>query len=302
MNDASEWRRELARRIAPVYAAHPKVAAVILGGSAARGCADRFSDVELGIFWTALPADDERERLREQAGGVEGSFIPNSGRYPPPDPRGAGGLERYYLGGGAAEGFLVEVEHETVGGTEQCIGDVVERYDTSLSKQELIAVIQYGVPLAGQALVERWRARVSAYPDELARRMVREHLRVGPWGRKELYARRGEVLIVYEDLAWVGQRILLALMGLNRMYVPSDDFKWMERTIAAMPIAPPDLASRLSQVFHAEPVEGVRRLRAIMEETLSLVEAHLPEVDTAEARRQMRSWRDPWDHPPIDLV
>jgi predicted nucleotidyltransferase len=40
----------LARRIAPVRAATPCVAAVMVGGSIARGPADRNSDLELGIF------------------------------------------------------------------------------------------------------------------------------------------------------------------------------------------------------------------------------------------------------------
>ncbi len=44
MTPASAARRAAAERIAPVYAANPKVAAVILAGSTARGHADRFSE------------------------------------------------------------------------------------------------------------------------------------------------------------------------------------------------------------------------------------------------------------------
>jgi hypothetical protein len=77
---------------------------VLVGGSVARGFADRYSDIEIGVFWDTLPSIEERAAARERAGGVAGDFIPNSGRYSSDDPRSVGGLERFYLGGGAAEG------------------------------------------------------------------------------------------------------------------------------------------------------------------------------------------------------
>ena len=39
MTKASKWRIALARRIVPIYANHPKVKAVIVGGSVGRGIA-----------------------------------------------------------------------------------------------------------------------------------------------------------------------------------------------------------------------------------------------------------------------
>ena len=60
MNAASQWRHNLAHPLAPIYAANPHVAAVLLGGSTARGHADRYSDIELGVFWHQPPTDAER--------------------------------------------------------------------------------------------------------------------------------------------------------------------------------------------------------------------------------------------------
>jgi len=58
-NAASQWRREIGETIGAAYAGNGKVAAVILGGSTARGHADRYSDIELGVFWHTPPADIE---------------------------------------------------------------------------------------------------------------------------------------------------------------------------------------------------------------------------------------------------
>ena len=56
MTDASDWRLDLARQIAPIYAADPRVEAIAAAGSVGRGCADRWSDVEIGIYWSDEPS------------------------------------------------------------------------------------------------------------------------------------------------------------------------------------------------------------------------------------------------------
>jgi predicted nucleotidyltransferase len=67
INSASQWRRAVAQRLAPIYAANPRVAAVMLGGSTARGHADRFSDIEIGVFWHQPPTGAERRAAVDQA-------------------------------------------------------------------------------------------------------------------------------------------------------------------------------------------------------------------------------------------
>ena len=60
MNQASQWRLAMARKVAPVISTNPKVQAVILAGSTSRGWADSYSDIEIGVFWTTPPSDEER--------------------------------------------------------------------------------------------------------------------------------------------------------------------------------------------------------------------------------------------------
>src|SRR5215207_2091231 len=72
MNTASQWRAALARQIVPNYAANPHVAAILLGGSTARGHADRYSDIELGVFWHQPPTDAERQAT---ASAIRGDLV-----------------------------------------------------------------------------------------------------------------------------------------------------------------------------------------------------------------------------------
>ena len=67
---ASGWRLQLARRIAAAYSPDPDVAAVEVGGSTARGTADRHSDVEIGVFWRAAPTVAARDAAYTRAGGT----------------------------------------------------------------------------------------------------------------------------------------------------------------------------------------------------------------------------------------
>ena len=69
MNNASRWRRAIADRLAAIYAHNPYISAVLLGGSTARGHADQYSDIELGIFWYQPPTDEERRAVIELAEG-----------------------------------------------------------------------------------------------------------------------------------------------------------------------------------------------------------------------------------------
>lgn len=55
MTSNSQWRYEIAERVAQQYAQIPDVVAVMIGGSTARGHADKFSDIELGVFWKRPP-------------------------------------------------------------------------------------------------------------------------------------------------------------------------------------------------------------------------------------------------------
>src|SRR5262245_22828051 len=70
MNKHCLWRLAMARKVAPVYAANHKVAAIMVAGSVARGFADRHSDVEVGVFWNELP---EPAELRGAMGLLQGT-------------------------------------------------------------------------------------------------------------------------------------------------------------------------------------------------------------------------------------
>src|SRR5258708_12238050 len=69
MQEESRWRYGLAQQIASHAHANPKVAAVLVEGSVARGDADRFSDLDLAVFWAEPPTVQERRDIVIRAAG-----------------------------------------------------------------------------------------------------------------------------------------------------------------------------------------------------------------------------------------
>ena len=269
MNEASRWRLALARRIAAAYIENPKVAAVIAAGSAARGYADRWSDIELDVFWTTLPSDQERLAAVERAGGVIWHLYPQE----PDDPELS---DDYHV-----RGIKVDLSNFALDGVEQILSKVLDHADTTFSHQVILSHLQHAVAFSGQDLIARWQARTAAYPEALARAMVQENL------------------LLYESVVSIVKKILLVLMGVNRIYHPG--FKWVHRLTAEMPVAPSNLAARLDVIFRAGPTTALPQLARLVDETFRLVQAHMPDIDITAALEWFEYRRQPWDAPPQGL-
>lgn len=75
-------------------------------------------------------------------------------------------------------------------------------------------------------------------------------------------------------------RSVRVLAGLNRQYLPSAERKWIRQFLAVLPVAPPDCAGRLADALSADPPAAWAELRTLINETITLVERYLPEVNT----------------------
>ncbi len=290
MSQASKGGRLIAEQIAPRYCENPHVAAAVVGGSVAKGWADEFSDLELAVLWVEAPSDSERKQ-------AIGKLDCDIWKFDPYDPgrRGAAiehlGLRSIEIGGKRQDGtVMVSVQHLTVGEVEAYLEDVVNHWETTVEKQTLVYAIQYWLPLQGERLVDAWRARAAQYPAGLARKMVQENLWMGPWFYPEAYAARNDRLVLYRHFCMTAQRLLCVLLGLNRIYHPSHEYKWTEHVVQKMRIAPPDLARRLKEVFGGDLLTGGQELISLIHETLGLVEREMPEIDTGRERHRWQDW------------
>jgi hypothetical protein len=267
-NDIAK-RRALAEVVAPAYAANPKVAAVLLAGSVARGLADQFSDIEIDIYWHTPPTDADRSAPIDQAGWQP--------VYRHVD-------ENEWADGFLIEGVKVDTSQFLVSTLDRWLDAVMLRAEIEPEYQVRITAIQHGRPLYGADLIERWRAQVATYPIALAHAMVAEYSSFRPHYLLEMLAARDDVLLLHQDLVATEQQILSVLMGVNRVYAPHPYHKWLDWEISQLTIAPPDLNHRLRQLLRSEPRAAVEQLHQLVEETFVLIERHLPDFDISAAR------------------
>lgn len=269
-------RIAIARRAAEAYRANPHVAAVLIAGSVARGLADEFSDIELDVYWSTPPTDGERVAAVEGAGWTR--------VYAEVD-------EVEWADGYAIDGVKIDTSAFLTSTIDTYLDAALERSDTDAELQVRITALRQGIVVHGSPLIDSWRARCADYPAGLAHAMVRQGLDLRPRHRLAMLAARHDVLLLHRDLVDNVQGILDALFGLNRVYTPHPFHKWLAWEATLLASAPVDLSDRIGRLLVATPTDAVDQVCALAEETVDLVEAALPEFDTADVRDGLDSTR-----------
>lgn len=267
----------LARELARIYTADPRVMAVMAGGSVARGCADEYSDVEIGVFWDTPPSDEDRRDAARLMGGEVWKFDPSGGDRASEHI----GLSEATVGSRRYPGTaMVSPVHITVDTAEEWIGALVDDLDTAPRKYELAAAIRYGDPVYGHDLLRRWQEKAASFPDRLAVKLVQQNLWLGPWFNRASYVTRADHLVLAQNLVWMQQGIVNVLAALNRDYLPSMEHKWVGWLLERLEIKPDDCPARLRATFAAgDQGQAGLDLVELGMEVIDLVEAHLPEVN-----------------------
>ncbi len=274
--EAARWRRQMVRPVLDWYAAVDGVDAVMLGGSTARGDADRWSDVEVGVFWQRPPTPAER---RAVAGATDVRLVNVDG--PPWD-------DHLYLGE-----LMVEVAHTLTETVESALDELLKGKPDGQVMQLAQGLIDGREVIGPRAeLVARWQERVATYPRDLALAVVRHNGNIEKFWRWQMFFERDNPLLVAREFVRMTNQLLNVLYALNGRY--SGHVLAFKRLDALdLPLAPPVLATRLRAVFDRPAPEGAQTLHDLIEETFDLVEHHLPEVDVAALRTTFRSNRKP---------
>lgn len=282
MNDENRLRLELAQRIAFGYTENPKVAALVVAGSVGRGNADRYSDIELDAYWHTPPTDQDRMMPIVAARGRVEIFWPYSAE------------EEEWGEEYAVNGMKIGISSFLTSSMDRWLVDVVTHGDPSELKQMRLAALQHCIPLYGEPHIRGWQQTAASYSDRLMRAVITRWLEdevFHAWYGRHMLAARDDCLILYGIFAQVEKCILGALMALNHIYLANPAFKWMDDTIMQMRFAPNDLSMRLKYAFRCPPTAGVTTLEALLNETVSLLETHVTDLDLTEFKVRLRRRR-----------
>lgn len=268
MTRTTERLLELARRNATVYAEHPKVEAIFLAGSVARGIADEFSDIDTIVCCSTMFTEEERLEAMQRNNGSDRLTLGDE----------EGGMDQYTVDGVGCQFGL-----GTTGMFEEHIAAVIERFDTDHDRHVIMGGLRHAIPLYGDETVARWKSSAESYPEGLTTAMVRNHLSFRPLRFLEhRLAGRDDYFQFHEALIAAERRILGVLLGLNRLY-PEHHFKRLGNLIERMEIIPDGLSERLRQILQRPPSESLAALGRLIDDTFGLVARHLPTFDATEA-------------------
>lgn len=272
MADPDEIASEVARRVGRV----PGVAAVVLGGSRARGDADERSDVDLGLFYQPDRPPD-LAALRALARELDD-------RHPEDavTPLGAWGP---WINGGAwltMSGVRVDWLYRDLALVSRVL-DACEAGQPTIHYQ---VGYPHGFPSHiyaaevhhGRALVDRdgafaaLQARAAVYPEALRAALVRTFLWEAGfmWENALKPAARGDVVFVAGCLHRCAACLLQVVFALNRCWFLHE--KRALAIAAGLPSLPAHFAEILAHILSA-PGAGAPALRRQVERTGMLIEA-----------------------------
>lgn len=276
----SRWRRAAVEPLLESYAGAPEIDALMVSGSTARGQADRWSDVEIGVFWSGPPAEVRRRELAAVARDCR-HFD-----YYQDEKCWADDLDL------EPDGLLGEVVHMLTADADAFVQDVCVRFDPDPMKRNVVAGIVDGYAAGGAAVIGQWKKLATPYPHQLAVEVVRATGMIDHFSRWQMLHERDNPMQLAHLFSAAAKQMLDILMAVNGLYGPKPE-KWLNHIAPGLQHAPANLPGRLHSVFTNPPPQAAATLTALIEETYDLVEAELPEVDVQLFRRVFHYARPP---------
>ena len=282
----SQWRLDLAKKMAVAYAENPKTCVVMVAGSTGRGTADAYSDIEIDVYYDEAPTEEERVAAVGRCGAELLGIAHDEVEWE----------ERMSFGGfpAATSTFLVST-------MERFLEQVVDRCDSDLEAQMRLYSVLNAVPVVGEDVSDRWRDKASSYPDGLVDVVLDENLHfVRLFRHANVMIARNDTLALTDGILDVQKRILRALLGLNRIYLSiPDPIKRLDEIVGQLRLKPENLGERLRLILRAEGREAIDSLWELVDDVFDLVAEQGVDFDVEERRNNhLIRVRESWDGPP----
>ncbi len=290
MNNArtpqSEYLLRLGRTILSPYTLLPNARAAMITGSAAEGVSDHYSDLDMTVYYEGeLPSEETLAAIREGHGAPERAWLLGE--------RADGNIAEAY----ELDGVQAQIGHATIAAWENDIGEVLDRWNADTPLHKAMSGTLECVAVHGEALIGRWKARIRAYPEGLARAMVEKRLAIFPvWYVQDALDGRDATLWHFQIRVETAYALLGILAGLNRLYFTTFQLKKMRRFVEQMQVKPERLAERVEDLFQQTPATAAKSLEALTGEVLALVAREMPDVDIARTQRRVGGRRPRWEY------
>lgn len=245
----------------------------LLGGSPARGLADRYSDMDVVLYWDKLDAAWIKSRPLECYGCKFRTLLDM--------PQHQAMLEIYTL-----DGLIVEMGHATTASLRAEIKEVAVDCKVVPPTISSIGGFLDAWPVHRAGRYREIRKAIPAYPRGLAVKVIEHNLGFFWKGclRNQGLA-RGELLFVYDGMSAMLKRLINILAAVNGLYFWAGEPRWIDHWQGRMEHCPKKLWLRIVRMYRGAPGKALEELAALVDEVLSLVVNHFPEVDMSPVKQ-----------------
>ncbi|MDQ2741945.1 MAG: hypothetical protein M3Z66_06560 [Chloroflexota bacterium] len=269
---ASRRRLDLARILTD--ACPPELGREIaLTGSAARGRADDFSDIEVNLWVEQLPHIEQWSAWLETMGATD--IRPNTWD------ADTGGFHWTVCRFGD---IWAEVGWATLTSFSELVRGLAAGEFAGTARLEMAWTVAQAIPLRTEGALAKWQAMLAHYPDGLAQRIVANQTTV--WadphvpGVRWALAARGERMALAMRFLWDMQNLLRVLFAINHRW--DQDLKWTDQQSLDLPLKPDRLSARIDEMFTLTDLKrAVEVNQRLIAETLELTSAQGYDVAAA---------------------
>jgi hypothetical protein len=271
-NEASLWRVDLARELSGYYSPHPMIAMICLGGSAARGIADIWSDLDIIVYWKGI----DTGWLRKPPLPVErtAASFHDSGTV----------LESYHL-----QGLKADFGHVSLEDWEEWVKPLFSTPEPDLEAMGSVGGFLSSIVFHGEAEYLRIRNRISSYPDSLAVHAAGKGMGffVKDYLEKQCLE-RGDLIAWHQGALQTITNIVNVLAAVNRVWFHAGELRWLGYHLGKMSLLPQGFsAENIERILKEPGRESSELLYRFQQDTLSLVEREIPELKgTVEKKRE----------------
>lgn len=277
LNEASRWRVDLARELCSRYSLHPGVAMTCLGGSSARGIADRFSDLDIIVYWDEMDEDWIKAEPLASACGIARTAIMSlaPGTF----------IESYYL-----DTLKIDFGHVILSDFQGWLEPLAAPDSPDPDLIGMAGGFLSSIAFSGEDVFSRIRETVPEYPEALALDVVKKNLSFYVKGYLDGQCfERGDLLAYHDGMVIMLKKILNTCAALNRHYYYAGEARWAEYHLQFMVKKPAELTwPNVKWILSHPGAEAVAKLGRIQNELLDLVAAEFPSLAEKVAYRKSR--------------
>lgn len=257
-----------------------EVKTIFVAGSVGREIADEYSDLELYIVWNNNTTQDSRNRIfRELDYKVLVDEIDE----------GHGEWVKTIL----VNDLKIDIYHWEERFIDKLHKDVFEEFNLEIYKQLATSSILDGKAIYGDEYLTKIKQRFKKYPDELAIKSIKEYAFFESWSLRYALLERNDYVALLNLITETTLQILKLLFALNKTYLRSHNFKWIDYQLNLISIKPTDLGKRLKFITENIDRDGVEELDKLLKESLNLVQNSMARIDISKEIEYLNYVRKP---------